>query len=288
MNEEYDVQTPVTDVTENTEAQSAEEIEEGIELTDTTSQEEEKKEVKTYTAEEVEKMVNDRINNLLPKKIEREKRKMEKQYSDKLAKYEETDSILKAGLGTKDISESNQRMREFYKEQGIDIPAYSKPRYSEEDERALGELDAKKVISLGFDEMQEEANNLADIGTDKMTPRQKVMFTTLAAELTHQKQVKELAELGVKEEILNDSEFKEFASQFNSKTPIKNVYEMYTKIKPQKKYEHIGSMKNIQTSNSEIKDYYSPEEASRFTRKDYDKNPKLLEAVEKSMPNWYK
>ncbi len=47
MNEEYDVQTPVTDVTENTEAQSVEEIEEGIELTDTTSQEEEKKEVAT-------------------------------------------------------------------------------------------------------------------------------------------------------------------------------------------------------------------------------------------------
>lgn len=278
MNEEYDVQTPVTDVTENTEAQSVEEIEEGIELTDTTSQEEEKKEVKTYTAEEVEKMVNDRINNLLPKKIEREKRKMEKQYSDKLAKYEETDSILKAGLGTKDISESNQRMREFYKEQGIDIPAYSKPRYSEEDERALGELDAKKVISLGFDEMQEEANNLADIGTDKMTPRQKVMFTTLAAELTHQKQVKELAELGVKEEILNDSEFKEFASQFNSKTPIKNVYEMYTKIKPQKKYEQIGSMKNIKETVQ--KDYYSNEEIAKMSPEEIRKN---WDVIRKSM-----
>ena len=83
MNEEYDVQTPVTDVTENTEAQSVEENEEGIELTDTASQEEEKQEVKTYTAEEVERMVNDRLNTLLPKKIEREKRKMEKQYSDK-------------------------------------------------------------------------------------------------------------------------------------------------------------------------------------------------------------
>ena len=81
------VQTPVTDVTENTDAQAVEENEEGIELTDTTSQEEEKQEVKTYTAEEVEKMVNDRLNTLLPKKIEREKRKMEKQYSDKLAKY---------------------------------------------------------------------------------------------------------------------------------------------------------------------------------------------------------
>lgn len=270
MNEEYDVQTPVTDVTENTETQSAEEIEEGIELTDTTSQEEEKKEVKTYTAEEVEKMVNDRINNLLPKKIEREKRKMEKQFSDKLAKYEETDSILKAGLGTKDISESNQRMREFYKEQGIDIPAYSKPRYSDEDEKILGQAEASKIIDLGFEEMQEEANRLATIGVDKMTPREKVVFNTLADELTRQKQVKELAELGVKEEILNDSEFKEFASQFNSKTPIKNVYEMYTKIKPQKKYEQIGSMKNIKEPVQ--KDYYSNEEIAKMSPEEIRKN----------------
>ena len=278
MNEEYDVQTPVTDVTENTEAQSVEEIEEGIELTDTTSQEEEKKEVKTYTAEEVEKMVNDRINNLLPKKIEREKRKMEKQYSDKLAKYEETDSILKAGLGTKDISESNQRMREFYKEQGIDIPAYSKPRYSEEDEKILGQAEASKIIDLGFEEMQEEANRLAAIGVDKMTPRDKVVFNILADELKHQKQVKELAELGVKEEILNDSEFKEFASQFNSKTPIKNVYEMYTKIKPQKKYEQIGSMKNIKEPVQ--KDYYSNEEIAKMSPEEIRKN---WDVIRKSM-----
>lgn len=284
MNEEYDVQTPVTDVTENTEAQPVEEIEEGIELTDTTSQEEEKKEVKTYTAEEVEKMVNDRINNLLPKKIEREKRKMEKQYSDKLAKYEETDSILKAGLGTKDISESNQRMREFYKEQGIDIPAYSKPRYSDEDEKILGQAEASKIIDLGFEEMQEEANRLAAIGVDKMTPREKVIFNTLADELTHQKQVKELAELGVKEEILNNSEFKEFASQFTSKTPIKTVYEMYTAThQPKQKAEKIGSMKN--TVSKEEKDFYTPDEVKALTPEEWEK-PGVWEKVMASQRKW--
>ena len=282
MNEEYDVQTPVTDVTENTDAQAVEQFEEGIELTDTTSQEEEKKEVKTYTAEEVEKMVNDRLNTLLPKKIEREKRKMEKQYSDKLAKYEETDSILKAGLGTKDISESNQRMREFYKEQGIDIPAYSKPRYSDEDEKILGKAEASKIIDLGFEEMQEEANRLATIGVDKMTPREKVIFNTLADELTHQKQVKELAKLGVKEEILNDSEFKEFASQFNSKTPIKNVYEMYTKLNQPVKptVEKIGSMKSM--AQDKVKDYYTEDEIRKLTDEELD-NPKIWEAVRRSM-----
>ena len=284
MNEEMNVQTPVTDVTENTDAQAVEQFEEGIELTDTTSQEEEKKEVKTYTAEEVEKMVNDRINNLLPKKIEREKRKMEKQYSDKLAKYEETDSILKAGLGTKDISESNQRMREFYKEQGIDIPAYSKPRYSDEDEKILGQAEASKIIDLGFEEMQEEANRLAAIGVDKMTPREKVIFNTLADELTRQKQVKELAELGVKEEILNNSEFKEFASQFTSKTPIKTVYEMYTAThQPKQKAEKIGSMKN--TVSKEEKDFYTPDEVKALTPEEWEK-PGVWEKVMASQRKW--
>lgn len=283
MNEEYDVQTPVTDVTENTEAQSVEENEEGIELTDTASQEE-KKEVKTYTAEEVEKMVNDRINDILPKKIEREKRKIEKQYSDKLANYEETSSILKAGMGAKNISEANQKMREFYKEQGIDIPVYSKPRYSEEDEKILGKAEASKIIDLGFEEMQEEANRLAAIGVDKMTPREKVMFNTLADELTHQKQVKELAELGVKEEILSNSEFKEFVSQFNTKTPIKTIYEMYNVTHQSKpKAEKIGSMKN--TVSKEEKDFYTPDEVKALTPEEWEK-PGVWEKVMASQRKW--
>ena len=78
MNEEYVQEEPVTEVTENTDAQSAEEVEEGIELTDTTSNEEEKEEVKTYTEEDLEKIVNERINSILPNKIERERRKIDK------------------------------------------------------------------------------------------------------------------------------------------------------------------------------------------------------------------
>jgi len=282
MNEDMNVQTPVTDVTENTEAQAVEQFEEGIELTDTASNEE-TKEVKQYTDEEIERIVNERVNNILPTKIEREKRKIEKDYREKLSKYEETESILSAGLGTNDISESNKKMREIYKEQGIDIPAYQKPRYSEEDEKALGELDAKKVISLGFDEMQEEANNLASIGTDKMTPRQKVMFTTLASELTYQKQKRELAKLGVKEDVLNNSEFKEFASQFNSKTSIQTVYDMYTKMKPQKQYEQIGSMKN--NKETAQKDYFTNDEIAKMTDKELEENWEAIRKFQTSGKN---
>ena len=289
MNEEYNVQEPVTEVTENTEAQPVEENEEGIELTDTTSNNEEKESVKTYTEEDLERIVNERINDMLPTKIEREKRKLERKYQDKLSQYEETESILKQGFGAKDITDANQKMREFYKEQGIDIQDYQRPRYSDDDERDLGELDAKKVIRLGFDEMQDEANRLADIGTDNMTVRQKAMFTALANELTIQKAKKALVKMGVKDDILEDLDFRQFSSHFNKDVPIEKRYEMYTKFnnKEPKKYEQIGSMKSTKTTN-EVKDYYSPEEASKFTRKDYDKNPKLLEAVERSMTIWGK
>lgn len=282
MNEEMNVQEPVVDTTENTDAQAVEQFEEGIELTDTASNEE-TKEVKQYTDEEIERIVNDKVNALLPGKIAKEKRKMEKDYRERLSKYEETESILSAGLGTKDISESNQKMREYYKEQGIDIPAYQKPRFSEEDEKALGELDARKVISLGFDEMQEEANRLAEIGTDKMSSRERVMFTTLASELTRQKQTRELAKLGVKEDILNDAEFKDFASQFNSKTSIQTVYEMYTKMKPQKQYEPIGSMKN--NKEVEKKEYFTNDEIAKMTDKELEEN---WEAIRKFQTSGYK
>ena len=268
-----------TNETENVDTQTTEELEEGIELTDTAS-EEEKKEVKQYTDEEIDKLVNDRVNSILPTKIEREKRKLEKAYNEKLSKYEETESILSAGLGTKDITESNQKMREFYEEQGINIPAYQKPRFSEEDERTLGESDAAKIIKLGYEEMEEEANRLADIGRENMTPRERVLFTKLANELTRQKQVKELAQIGVNEDMINDSEFKTFASQFDSKTPIKTVYEYYAQLKPKKQVEKMGSMKSGQSGK--VKDFYTEEEIAALSDDDLD-NDVVWNAVRSSM-----
>jgi len=280
MNEEY-VQEPVTEVTENTDAQAVEDIEKGIELTDTTTEEVEKEDVKTYNEEDLERLVNDKVNEILPTKIEREKRKMEKDYRKRLAKYEETESILSAGLGKTDIDEINKDMRNFYKDQGIDIPAYTQPKYSDDDEKALGELEASKIISLGFDEMQDEANRLAEIGSDNMTVREKAMFSKLAGELTNQKNRKELAKLGVKEDVLEDLNFRQFSSQFNSSVPIKDIYEMYTKVTGNKKpVEQIGSMKN--TKETVKKDYYTNEEISKMSLEEVRKN---WDVIRKSMTN---
>lgn len=279
MHNEYDYE-PVTDVTENTEAQPVEENEEGIELTDTTSNNEGNESVKTYTEEDLERLVNERVNEILPNKIEREKRKIEKNYRDKLANYEETESILSTALKTQGITEINKQMRELYKEQGIDIPIYQKPKYSDDDEKALGELEASKVIKLGFDAMQEEANQLADIGTDKMTVRQKAMFAKLATELTTQKEKRELVKMGVKEDILEDLNFKQFSSQFNKNVPIQTRYEMYQKFnnKEAKKYDQIGSLKNNKEPIK--KDFYSYEEIANMSPEEVKKN---WDIIRKSM-----
>ena len=118
MHNEYDYE-PVTDVTENTDAQTVEEVEEGIELTDTTSNQEENQSVKSYPDEDLERIINERVNEILPNKIERERRKIEKTYRDRLSNYEETESILSTALKTQGITEINKEEKDIMRK---DIP----------------------------------------------------------------------------------------------------------------------------------------------------------------------
>ena len=48
----------------------------------------------------------------------------------------------------------------------------------------------------------------------------------------------------------------------------------------------MGSMKSTDSKNDGVKDYYAFEEAKRFTKRDFDKNPKLFAAVQRSMTKW--
>jgi hypothetical protein len=113
-----------------------------------------------------------------------------------------------------------------------------------------------------------------------MTAREKLVFQRLAEERTRQESVKALAEIGVKPEALNVSDFKDFASKLNPSLSAKEKYEMYLKFKPKAKVEPIGSMKSSQ--REKIKDYYTPDEISRMTLDDLD-DPNVWAAVRKSM-----
>ena len=48
----------------------------------------------------------------------------------------------------------------------------------------------------------------------------------------------------------------------------------------------MGSMKNSESGDNGVKEFYSVEEARKFSKKELDANPALFKAIEKSMLKW--
>ena len=264
-----DIKNPVTEVTENVEEQTTEEpvvVEEP----------------KIYT----EADFNRKLDEILPKKLARREAKIRKEYEDKLSVYKETESVLNAGLGTSNINEANNSLKEFYKSKGVEIPEYQRPVYSDDDLKVLANNEAKKIIELGLEEVIEEVDRLADKGVENMTPREKLVFGELANYRNAEQDKKELAAIGVGAEAINDKDFIEFAKDLNPKMSVKEKYEKYLKYRPKKEVETIGSMKNSTNEDTTVKEFYTRDEALKFTKKDFDKNPELFKAVENSMRKW--
>lgn len=270
-----------TNESENVETQTTEENVEGIDLTDTTdadestSDEPEKEEVKTFTQEEVDEIVKKRLA------------RKERDYQKELSKYKNVETVLNAGLKTNSIDEAESALRNFYREQGIDLPEPTKPGLSDKELQILGQAEADEILELGLEEAEVEANRLAKKGHQNWNAKEQAIFNKLASTLTYEKQKKELKSIGVDTKILDSKEFKDFANQFNSSTNIKNIYSLYSKTslpKENKNIEKMGSMKNNATE--EVKDFYTYEESLKFTRKDFEKNPALFKAIEQSMTKW--
>lgn len=273
-----DDENDVVETTENVEEQATEELVEGAEVTTEQSE-------KTYTEADVEKIVNEKINKLLPSKIERARAKMERENAEKMSKYERMEDILKAGLQTSNTDETISRLTDFYSKQGVEIPQ-EKASYSERDIKTLADGDAKEVIDAGFDEIVAETNRLAQKNPNDMTLREKLTFQTLAEERKRQESIKELNKIGVGIEELDNKEYRDFAEKLNPNLSEKDKYEMYLKFKPKKKVEPIRSMKGNDSSKEELKDFYTFEEASKFTRKQLRENPELLDIIQKSASQW--
>jgi hypothetical protein len=248
-------------------------------------------ETKTNSEDDINKLVEERANKMFEEKVKdrlaRDRASQERKYNKELAKYKYLESVINAGLGVDNLDEAISKTSSFYKEQGINIPEF-KDSYSERDEKVLAKADAQDIIELGRDEMEAEANRLSNIPLDKMTVREKTIFDTLCEELTNLKDIDELKAKGYKTDILETKEFNEFRNQFNYKTPVSKIYEIYKKVNGQaiEQPASPGSAKTT-TTNNEIKDYYTPEEVSQFTDQDLD-NPKLMKAIEKSMQIWGK
>ena len=116
-----------------------------------------------------------------------------------------------------------------------------------------------------------------------MSAREKGVYTRLAQHHKLATQAQELAAIGVKKEVYESKEFQDFASQFESKTPITKIYQYYEKTLDKPQVEQIGSMKNANPGES--KKRYTPEEVDRLSAKDYE-NPEIMRAVRESMLSW--
>lgn len=221
--------------------------------------------VKTYTQEEVDAIVG--------KRLARKEARIRKEYD---REYGELVEVLKAGTGKENVGEMTDTFRDFYEKKGI--PINKKPDYSEKDIEVLARAEAAEFINAGYEEVVEEVDRLAN--TKNLTARDKALFKVLAEHRQNEERTRELSSIGVTEDVINSAEFKDFASKFNSNIPMKDVYDIYRKTKPQKDIKTMGSMKQVQDRG--VKDYYSPEEIERLTMEELD-DPKVWEAVRRSM-----
>ena len=254
----------VLDDTENVETVTTEE---------TTGEEQVEIPVKTYTQEEVDEIVG--------KRLARNTAKIRKEYTKK---YGDLENVLKAGTGKDNLVELTDTFREFYTQKGIHIP--SEPTYSGRDIEVLAKAEADDIINAGFEEVVEEVDRLAELGIENMSAREKQVFKELAEYRQNAERSNELSKLGVTEDVYNSKEFKDFASKFGTNTTITEIYEIYNKMQPKKEVRTMGSLKNNTTNDTGVKDFYTRDEALKFTKKDFDNNPELFKAVEKSMLKW--
>ena len=264
--------------------QTTEEMEEGIELTDTseeveedeeTIETEEKEEVTEPVEEEPKKIyTEEEFNEKFDKKFQRREAKLRREYEKKYSKLE---NILNAGLGTHSVEEATSKLNDYYTEQGIEIPE-TNFKYSDEDTKILAEKDADDIISLGYDEIKEEGERLANLGKD-MTQRERLTLERLTSKMKEIEELKELSAIGVSKEEVFTNDFKEYERKLNPNLSLKEKWEMYLSTKPKKEIKQIGSMKNDTKAK---KDFYTMEEISRLTEEDLD-DPEVFEIARKSM-----
>ena len=228
---------------------------------------------KTYTESELDEIVG--------KRLARNAAKIRREYDKK---YGELENVLKAGTGKESVEEMTDTFKSFYENQGVKLP--EKPKYSDKDIEALGKADASDVIDSGFDDVVDEVDRLSDLGFENMTAREKACFKVLAEHRQKVERHNELSKIGMTDDVYNSKEFQDFASKFNSDTPVADIFDIYNKTQPKKEIKPMGSMANKTSEEGTIKDFYTRDEALKFTKADFDKSPELFKAVQASMLKW--
>lgn len=231
---------------------------------------------KRYTQKEVDSIVGN--------KKARWEAKSKRDNARQLEKHNELVEVLKAGTGKENIDDIITHLRGFYNQPAAAAPA-STP-YSERDIGILARAEAEDIIKAGTDEVDEELERLTALGKDGMTAREKEVFRVLATHKQSEARTLELSALGIPKEVYESEAFLQFAGKFAAATPAREVYDLYQKMQNAETYTTPGSVKNTGTADDGVKDFYTPEEAAKFTVKDFNDNPKLWQKVNESRMRW--
>lgn len=250
----------------------AEEVEETEEEAEEETTEEPEKVEKTFTQEEV--------NQMIDKRIKRERNKLDRKYKDELSKYEELAYLTKQGLDTDDFDEALDKTRQFYADKkGI---KYS-PKSDNKDEEILANAYAREILEdcESVEDIEDAIQNISNKGT-RLTERDAIIIKDLDKEAKRMKKVAQLSELGVTEDVYNSDSFKQFESKFNENTPISDIYELYnTTQKAEKQFKNPGSMKSV--PSAEKKSFISSKDFDKLTDKEIEEN---MELIRESMREW--
>ena len=235
---------------------------------------------KGFSQEQVDEIVKQRLDEVLPGKIARKTAQIRKE-TDR--EYGELMGLLRAGTGKESVQDITNYMREYYGARGVNPQAA--PEYSQEDLAVLADADVQSIIRGGYDEVVEEEQRLSKLG-DRMTPREKAVHTALAQHRQLEEQGRELEKLGVSREEYTGKAFQNFAKQFTAGTPVTNIWNLYAATKPKKEIQTMGSVKTVDSGDGGIKEFYTPEEAAKIPKEEYMRNAALRNAVENSAKQW--
>lgn len=246
--------------------------------TETNPSEETKKEEKTFTQEDIDRIVK------------QEKARLERKYrrdeESKLSKAKQLENTLRSGLDLTEEDDVLSKVTEFYKEQGVKIP--DSQVISDKDAEILGRADANDFINdYDDEEIEARANELAlKQKQGKTSAREDAEFFKLGEYLTEKLEEKDLKANGIDTSILKDKDFKKFAGRFNRNTKMTEIYEWYQKLngKEVKKPASTGSTKST-GPNNKVKDFYTSEEVDKLDPKLLD-DPLILKRVRESMKHW--
>lgn len=204
-----------------------------------------------YTEEEYQRAIN--------KIIARERGNKEKEINPLLA------TLKAVGFDGKTPQEINQKLRQNYKSQGVDLPEY-KESMSEREQKALAKLDADEVIELGEQAMQERFGELYQkYKQNNISVREQEEMNLIGKAHSVRLAKKELLSVGADPNIVESDKFKKFAQRYADNISIKEIYEDYK--------EKYGEKPTKPTSAGSVKTTYSETQVdyNQMSNEDFEK-----------------